>query len=152
MTAANFLNILKGKQTTTGGPVLKSDENSHVFVFYSDHGAPGFICMPKSQDYVYADKLQQAVDYMEANKMYSKMIFYIEACESGSMFPKLKNKNVAAMTASNAKLSSWAAYCNPDDKVDGQHMGTCLGDLFSVNWMEDTEAEDPYFETLFTQH
>jgi legumain len=90
---------------------------------------------------------------MYAKGMYSQLIFYIEACESGSMFPELANNiGVAAMTASNAELSSWATYCDPDDMVGDVHIGTCLGDLFSVNWMEDTEAHDPTTETLEQQY
>ena len=27
----------------------------------------------------------------------------------------------------------------PDDVVNGKDMGTCLGDLYSVNWMEDVD-------------
>ncbi len=85
--------------------------------------------------------------------MYNQLVFYIEACESGSMFPELeKNIGVAAMTASNATLSSWATYCPPDDVVDGVAIGSCLGDLFSVNWMEDTEANNPASETLLQQY
>jgi legumain len=73
---------------------------------------------------------------MTDKKMYKEMVFYIESCESGSMFPDLdESSNVYAMTASNAELSSWAAYCGRDAKVDGKKLGTCLGDLFSVNWM-----------------
>lgn len=63
------------------------------------------------------------------------------------------------MSAANSKESSWATYCHPDDKVEGSHMGTCLGDLFSVNWMEDldkavskkklgVETLDTQFETV----
>ena len=90
---------------------------------------------------------------MYARGMYDQLIFYIEACESGSMFPELAdNIGVAAMTASNAELSSWATYCPPDDIVDGVSIGSCLGDLFSVNWMEDTEANDPATETLLEQY
>ena len=86
------------------------------------------------------------------NNMYGEMTMYIEACESGSMFPNLREEqNVYAVTASNASLSSWAAYCSPDDKVNGVEIGSCLGDLFSVNWMEDTEANNPNIETLQTQ-
>merc|ERR1719223_1245407 len=55
------------------------------------------------------------------------------------------------MTASNASLSSWAAYCGSDAVVDGTNINSCLGDLFSINWMEDTEAHDPAVETLATQ-
>jgi hypothetical protein len=40
---------------------------------------------------------------MQKKEMYNQLVFYIEACESGSMFPELeKNIGVAAMTASNA--------------------------------------------------
>ena len=80
------------------------------------------------------------------------MTIYVEACESGSMFPNLKaEQSVYGVTASNATLSSWAAYCSPDDLVNGVEIGTCLGDLFSVNWMEDTEANNPLVETLEDQ-
>ena len=33
--------------------VLKSDSNSKVFVFFTDHGAPGLIAFPHK--YLYAD-------------------------------------------------------------------------------------------------
>ena len=84
--------------------------------------------------------------------MYSELVFYIEACESGSMFPKLrKDQRIYAVTASNATDSSYAAYCSPNNKILGHDMGTCLGDQFSVAWMEDTEANELSIETLATQ-
>lgn len=90
---------------------------------------------------------------MKAKNMFSEMVFYIEACESGSMFPKLAAySNVYAMTASNEKVSSWAAYCNPHDSVKGKRVGACLGDLFSVNWMNDTESHITSTEKLDDQH
>lgn len=55
--------------------------------------------------------------------------------------------NVYALTAANASQSSWGTYCNPDDMVDGVHIHSCLGDLFSINWMEDTDSH-PKGETL----
>jgi legumain len=74
-------------------------------------------------------------------KMYKEMTVYIEACESGSMFEKIlpADKNIYALSASNSKESSWGTYCMPDDVVDGKNIGSCLGDLFSVNWMEDAD-------------
>ena len=61
-------------------------------------------------------------------------MFYVEACESGSMFDKLlpKNINVYATTAANSEESSYACYY--DDNLQ-----TYLGDLYSVNWMEDSD-------------
>lgn len=69
------------------------------------------------------------------------MVVYMEACESGSMFEKILKKdiNVYAVSAANGKESSWGTYCHPDDKINGKHVGSCLGDLFSVNWMEDLD-------------
>lgn len=32
-------------------------------------------------------------------------------------------------------------YCPPDDKVNGKELNSCLGDLYSVNWMEDADAQ-----------
>jgi legumain len=46
---------------------------------------------------------------------------------------------VYAVSAANPTESSWATYCPPDDEVNGKHINACLGDEFSVNWMEDTE-------------
>jgi len=64
------------------------------------------------------------------------MVLYIEACESGSMFPDLEdNWNIYAMTAANGHESSWGYYCPPNDKVQGKSIGSCLGDLFSINWL-----------------
>ena len=69
------------------------------------------------------------------------------------MFTKLKDTlNIYAVSAANAKESSLAAYCDPDDVIDGKHVGSCLGDLFSVNWMEDSDAKDITVETLESQY
>ena len=90
---------------------------------------------------------------MHENKMYEKMVIYIEACESGSMFDGIlaDNINVYATTAANSEESSWGTYCPPDDSINGTHINSCLGDLYSVNWMEDTDANDVSIETLEKQ-
>lgn len=88
-----------------------------------------------------ANELNSAIEYMHENKMFKEMVMYIEACESGSMFENILKPdiNVYAVSAANSKESSWGAYCYPDDTINGTHMGSCLGDLFSVNWMEDLD-------------
>ena len=150
------LGVLKG-DTTVGDKVLKSNENSKVFFYFADHGAPGLVAMPTGK-YLYANELNSAVEYMHTNKMFKEMVMYVEACESGSMFENILKTdiNVYAVSAANAKESSWGTYCYPDDMVDGKHVGSCLGDLFSVNWMEDLDAamknKQLGVETLDTQY
>jgi len=59
------------------------------------------------------------------------------------------NIKIYATTAANAIESSSATYCNKDAIVNNKNIGTCLGDLYSVNWMEDSEENDISLETLF---
>jgi legumain len=111
-----------------------------VFFFYSDHGTVGEVEMPSGGP-LYASKFTAALQLMHSRNMYSKMVVYIESCESGSMFNNLlpANINVYATSASSPTESSWGCYCPPQDKVDGKSIGSCLGDLYSVNWMEDSD-------------
>jgi len=77
---------------------------------------------------------------MHAKKMYGKLVFYLEACESGSMFTSLPaNISIYALSAAGTDESSWANYCSPDDVVANKSIGSCLGDTFSINWMENTD-------------
>merc|ERR1712039_688110 len=59
------------------------------------------------------------------------------------------------MGAANAKESSWGWYCagsgTGGDKVDGKTIGSCLGDEFSVRWMEDTDSANIGTETIAQQ-
>jgi len=152
VTAKNVIAVLEGDAKTAGGPVLKSNENSKVFFYFADHGAPGLVAMP-SGGYLYADKFHESLKFMNENKMYKEMVVYIEACESGSMFENIleDNLNIYAVSAANSHESSWGTYCSPDDKVNGKSIGSCLGDLFSVNWLEDADKADMNIETLQDQ-
>merc|ERR1712048_8531 len=76
---------------------------------------------------------------------------YLETCESGSMFEGMNTPGVYALSASSPSESSWGTYCGSDAMVDGQNIGSCLGDLFSVSWMEDSDVADLTQETLRDQ-
>jgi len=121
-----------------------------VFVSFFDHGAPGLIGFPS--DELHKAQLTQALQTMSDQKMFKKLVFYLESCESGSMFEDLQMDNVYAVSAANAKESSWGTYCGNDAQVNGKNIGSCLGDLFSVNWMEDSDAKDTTTETLAAQY
>uniref|UniRef100_A0A8C2WVB6 Legumain n=1 Tax=Cyclopterus lumpus TaxID=8103 RepID=A0A8C2WVB6_CYCLU len=146
VTPQNFLAVLKGEPSHVkggSGKVLKSGPDDHVFVYFTDHGAPGILAFPN--DDLNVDDLQNTIKYMHENKKYKKMVFYIEACESGSMMNHLPaDIDVYATTAANSHESSYACYY--DEKRD-----TYLGDWYSVNWMEDSDVEDLKKETLVKQ-
>lgn len=105
-------------------------------------------------EYMYADELNKGLTQSKANGLFGEMVFYLEACESGSMFDNdqlAEDSTVYALTATNASTSSWGTYCYPSDMVNGQHINSCLGDLFSVNWMEDADKGN-MGETLLEQY
>ncbi|XP_006822143.1 LOW QUALITY PROTEIN: legumain-like [Saccoglossus kowalevskii] len=149
VTPENFLNILQGNaaamQGIGSGKVIASGPNDHVFVNFVDHGAPGIVAFPAGGE-LHANDLNDAINSMNQQQKYAKMVFYIEACESGSMFEGLltDNINVFATTASNAQESSYACYFDDERQ-------TYLGDVYSVKWMEDSDMADMSMETLQQQ-
>jgi legumain len=134
---ANFFAILKGDKggiTGGNGRVLESTHTDNVFINFVDHGGPGIIAFPS--EYLYADALITGLKEMHNLGKFQELVFYLEACESGSMFVTLPdNIKIFATTAANASESSWGTYCPPNDIVKGTEINSCLGDLFSVNWM-----------------
>lgn len=133
------MKVLTG-DASAGGKVLTSGPDDKVFINFVDHGGVGLIAMPTG-GYIYKDDLNKTLQAMVDKKMFSELVFYMEACESGSMFEDVLPDNVKiyATTAANGQESSWGTYCPPSDKVDGKSLNTCLGDLYSVNWMEDAD-------------
>jgi legumain len=71
--------------------------------------------------------------------MAATQVFYLEACESGSIFEGLlpEDIDIYATTASNAEESSWGTYCPGEYPPPPPEYSTCLGDLYSIAWMED---------------
>ncbi|KAH9503065.1 hypothetical protein Btru_075896 [Bulinus truncatus] len=128
VTPEVFLKVLTGdaagvkKLLGRDGKVIASGPNDRVFVNFVDHGAPGVLAFPN--DVLHAEDLHNAIKKMYTNKQFKQMVFYVEACESGSMFSKIleTNLNVYVTTAANPDESSYACYF--DDKRD-----TYLGDV-----------------------
>ncbi|KAH0982186.1 hypothetical protein GBA52_009363 [Prunus armeniaca] len=99
--------ILGNKSTLSGGSgkVLRSGPNDHIFIYYTDHGAAGLLGMPTGTPSVFAIDLIDVLKKKHAAKCYKSMVFYLEACESGSIFEGLLPKNVSiyATTSANAE-------------------------------------------------
>ncbi|CAF0776472.1 unnamed protein product [Rotaria sordida] len=149
VTPDNFINVLLGNKEAMrnigSGKVLESGPDDNVFIYYTDHGAVGLVAFPSGV--LYAKDLNQTITKMYNQKKYKQMVIYIEACESGSMLEDILSDkiNVYGTTAANAQESSYACY---HDLL----RGTYLGDVYSVVWMEDSDAEQINKETLYQQY
>jgi len=150
VTPENFLSVLRGEDMGDQ-KTLKTGKGDKVFINFSDHGSTGLIAFPTKS--LYAKDFIETIEFMHEESLYNEMVIYIEACYSGSMFEGLLRDDIGvyATTAANAHESSWGYYCSPNDMVDGKHVGSCLGDEYSITWMEDTDAHDACSETLEDQ-
>ncbi|CAM0903615.1 unnamed protein product [Alopecurus aequalis] len=156
VTTKNFFAVLMGNKTAvTGGSrkVINSKPKDHIFIYYSDHGAPGFLGMP-NPPYLYASDFIKVLREKHAAKSYSKMVIYVEACESGSIFEGIlpQDLNIYVTTAANAVESSYATYCPWMTPSPPSEYLACLGDVYSVSWMEDSETHNLKKETLKDQY
>lgn len=116
------------KLTGRNGKVIDSGPDDYIFVNFADHGAPGILGMP-NPPYLKAREVNEALKKMHTSKKYAELLFYVEACESGSIFANLlpKDINVYATTASNPSESSYACYYDSTRNA-------YLGDLY--RWVE----------------
>lgn len=156
VTVSNlFAAILGDKEAIKGGSgkVVDSGPDDHIFIYYTDHGGPGVLGMPTSPN-LYADDLVDTLKKKAAAGTFKELVIYLEACESGSIFEGLlpEGLNIYVTTASNAEESSWGTYCPGMYPPPPPEYETCLGDLYSVAWMEDTEVENLKQETLEDQY
>ncbi|CAL8090573.1 unnamed protein product [Orchesella dallaii] len=148
VTPENFIKVLLGDQEglkgVGSGKVLQSGPNDHVFINFVDHGAPGLVGFPN--DELHAKELENTFKTMHLSKKYGKLVFYLEACESGSMFTNLlpAHWNIFATTAANGQESSYACYYD-------EAMETYLGDVYSIKWMENADQSNLEQETLQSQ-
>jgi len=148
VTSETFLNVIKGIKngSTLNGPVLQSTQNDNVFIYYSDHGATGLVAMPTGAP-LYATDLNDALEYMHKHGRFAQLTFYLEACESGSMFEGIlaNDTDVYATTAATADQPSYAFYYNDT-------LATYMADEYSIRWMQDSTENWDAYESLLTQY
>ncbi|KAK7311411.1 hypothetical protein RJT34_09543 [Clitoria ternatea] len=141
----NFLAVLlANKSALTGGSgkVLDTGPNDHIFIYYTDHGGAGVLGMP-SKPYLFASELNDALKKKHASGTYKSIVFYVDACEAGSMFRGLlpEDYNIYVMAASDVGEGSWSTYCPFQDPSLPPEYDVCLGDLYSIAWMEDCDVQ-----------
>ncbi|KAK6947617.1 Peptidase C13, legumain [Dillenia turbinata] len=156
VTAENLYAVLLGdKDAVKGGSgkVVESKPNDRIFIYYSDHGGPGVLGMP-NLPFLFANDFIEVLKKKHASGSYKEMVIYVEACESGSVFQGMmpEDLNIYVTTASNAEESSWGTYCPGMEPSPPPEFITCLGDLYSVAWMEDSETHNLKKETIKQQY
>jgi hypothetical protein len=72
--------------------------------------------------------------------MFANMVVYADAPGSSQLFQGMgyEDLNVYGVSISR-KDSQQGTYCTPDEVIEGQHVKTCMSNLFSAIWLEDLE-------------
>ena len=97
VTGKLFMDVLTGNTEGAKGKVLKSGASDTVFVNFVDHGGPGIVAFPNGP-VLTVKELSQTLKTMQSKQMFKQMVFYMEACESGSMFPDLKANGICKLS------------------------------------------------------
>ena len=150
VTLANFIAVLKGDRDLMkdigSGKVLSSGPDDDVFIYFADHGAYGIVSFPST--FLDADTLHQTLSWMHSHQRYHELLFYLESCESGSMFrdylSSSSDLSVLAVTAANSTEPSFACFYD-------EHLKTFIADIFSFSWMENSEMMNHDSESLLQQ-
>lgn len=153
-TAVLLGDVEKAKQISglENPKVLKTTKEDNIFLYYIDHGGDNIVAMPEG-GYLTSKILVGTIQEMYDKGMYNRLVYYLEACESGSMWQTLpKDINAYALSSTYPDESSWGTYCPPnDDVVDGKHIGSCLGEVWSCFWLEQDDVADLKTLTLQKQ-
>lgn len=131
--AMDFINVLKKKHAAKGYKEMVSSSFSKSAFSLAHH----FLLL---------------VIRWGAISLACTQVIYVEACESGSVFEGImpKDLDIYVMTASNAQESSFGTYCPGMEPSPPPEYVTCLGDLYSVAWMEDRLVSLVFWSVVFS--
>eukprot|EP00727_Mastigamoeba_balamuthi_P010112 m51a1_g5723 hypothetical protein (478) ;mRNA; r:1109858-1111604 len=109
VTPDNFVKVLLGEKPVGGsGKTLGSTSADHVFIFYSDHGDMGSLRFPGKAS-MSGERVVATLKQMYDKQKYGVLVFFVEACEAGSVFYKYTLPPRAYVaTASPISDPSWA--------------------------------------------
>ena len=144
MNLKNFLSVLSGDEKEASGKVIKSGPEDDIFLYFVDHGAYGIVSLPA--DYLDAQTLKETLVTMHEKRQFRRMLIYLEACYSGSMFQDYlpQDIGVMAVTASNSTQPSYACFYN-------ETLDTFLADVFSYSWTTNSEQRNHKTESILDQ-
>jgi len=140
----NFLAVMKGEETSTGGKTLKSDKNSNVFMYYDDHGNSGLIALPTGE-LIYDSDITDILKVWQDKAMFKQLVFFMSACYSGSMWYKQEiPENMYVVSSAPIDASSYACLRDPT-------LGTFVTSCWPHGWLHsvDVNGDDGTFETIF---
>ena len=112
VTVQNMVNALTGRQDT-GLPVLNSDENSQLLIYWTGHGGDQFFKFQDVEE-IMSHHLAAVFRYMHEAKRYREILFVADTCQAFTLGDKLDAPNVTVIGSSLRDESSYAHHSDND--------------------------------------
>lgn len=128
-----------------------TNQNDNVFIYYDDHGGQGILSVPNEESgYISVKDLSNALIEMNNKRLFKKLLFIIEACNSGSIgqfieytLTSMNITNIAIITAARANESSLSG--NYDKWISAP-----LSNQFTASFLDKIrESPDCSIDELF---
>ncbi len=107
--------VMTGTSSSPDVPVLDSDENSTVLVYFASHGASGGqLVIGQGEAMITPEDMTALVEKMKENKKFGQMFLLLESCYSGATAQGISVPGVLVMTASGKNETSKSAIYDSD--------------------------------------
>lgn len=112
VTVQNLANVLTGRQES-GLPVLQSDAESNIFIYWTGHGGDQFFKFQDVEE-IMSQHFQNVLQQMHASHRYNEILFVADTCQAFTLGDKLDVPNVTVIGSSMRDQSSYAHHSDYD--------------------------------------
>lgn len=141
----DFLRILSGQSSPQLPKVIESTQYDNVFIFWSGHGMPKYLCWNQTADALSGDDLRNTFSEMHQQKRYRKLLMMVETCFSGGVVEACEGiPGLLFFTAANGDETSKADIFNEELNVwmSNRFTSTCIEQLSA---QPDISLRDLYY-------
>ena len=141
----DFLRILSGQSSPQLPKVIESTQYDNVFIFWSGHGMPKYLCWNQTADALSGDDLRNTFSEMHQQKRYRKLLMMVETCFSGGVVEACEGiPGLLFFTAANGDETSKADIFNEELNVwmSNRFTSTCIEQLSA---QPDIRLRDLYY-------
>lgn len=79
---------------------IKSNKSTNLLIYLSGHGGDDYFKLLE-RDAILKEHFKSLTDYLNANNLYSKILFLSDSCSSSTVFEDIKAENIISIGSSS---------------------------------------------------
>eukprot|EP01031_Cornospumella_fuschlensis_P036502 gene36502-44282_t len=112
VTLESFKHVVLSEQSSSISPVLDSNEESDVFIYFAGHGGDGFFKFHDLQE-LDATEFGDLINRLHAQRKYRQLLIMFDTCQAASMGAFITAPSVTFLASSQVGENSYALHVNP---------------------------------------